>query len=96
MGSAQVGRDGGARMLHHNPNMQRAQHRVIKRFGTRVIVGAHGDVGHDAGRQVGRGAGMGLLLWWLEQSAYFDWGLIAMKAMLGRRVLGMLATPQTS
>ena len=55
MGSAHVGRDGGARMLHHDPNVQRAQHRVIKRFCTRVIVGAHGDVGHDAGRKIGGG-----------------------------------------
>ena len=77
-----MGRDGGARMLHHNTNLQGRQHRVIKRLGARIVVGADGDVGHDAGGQVG-GVGMGLLLWWLEQSAYFDWGLTAMKSMSG-------------
>ena len=36
------------------------------------------------------GVGMGLLLWWLEQSAYFDWGLTAMKAIRGVRFRGHL------
>ena len=42
-------------MLYHHTNMQRGQHRVIKRFRAWVIVGAHGDVGHDAGRKIGGG-----------------------------------------
>lgn len=40
------------------------------------------------------GVGMGLLLLWLEQSAYFDWGLTAMKSHSGGQVLGALRERQ--
>ena len=43
------------------------------------------------GRSVG--VGMGLLLWWLEQSAYFDWGLAARKGVLGSQVFGAYRFP---
>ena len=56
-----MGRDGGARMLHHDPDMQRGQHRVIKRLRARVIVVPTKTWEMTlGGRSVG--VGMGLLL----------------------------------